>query len=200
MVTLAAAGYEVWLPSRFRRIPAPDGAWLIDSADLTEVNPERSKRIAEGNFGDSYGARVSPGWILMARSGQTYGIIGSLVLAGKDFEGDIISDHVMRLKPPVNSELRPGYVVAVLSHPVLGRPVVKSLAYGSSIPEIDVADVLDLSIPRIDIEEEAAIADLAEESAECRAKADMIEREMSGIASAILDGFVRKVRTKQADS
>ena len=31
--------------------------------------------------------------------------------------------------------------VMALSHPVFGRPLVKSIAYGSSIPEIEVADI-----------------------------------------------------------
>ena len=60
--TVAGAGYEVWLPTRFRRIPAEDGVWLVDSADLTEVNPDLSKRIADGDFGDVHKGRVEAGW------------------------------------------------------------------------------------------------------------------------------------------
>ena len=110
---------------------------LVDSADLTKVNPDHTKHIADGDFGDRYRARVKSGWVLMARSGQTYGIIGTTVIAERDLENKVISDHVMRIKPCKDADVEPGYLVTALSHPVFGRPLVKSLAYGSSIPEID---------------------------------------------------------------
>jgi len=188
--TISAAGYEVWLPSRFRRIPATEGALLVDSADLTEVNPDLTKYIADGDFGDPYRARVEEGWILMARSGQTYGIIGTCVLAGKDLEGKVISDHVMRIKPTKQAAIAPGYLVTGLSHPRLGRPLIKALAYGSSIPEIEVADIESLEVVRLDPKEEEAIAELAEASAKARAAADIIEREIAGDAEKIIAKFI----------
>src|SRR5260370_20099424 len=33
-------GYDVWFPTRFRRVPAENGVLLVDCADLTEVNPD----------------------------------------------------------------------------------------------------------------------------------------------------------------
>jgi hypothetical protein len=189
-VRLSDAGYDVWLPSRFRRIPAEDGIWMLDSADLTEVNPDRTKRIADGDFGDRYQGRVVAGWVLMARSGQTYGIIGTAILAGKELEGCVISDHVMRIKPAKDTKIRPGYLVTAMSHPTLGRPLVKSLAYGSSIPEIDVSDLAALEIVRLDPGIEADIAELAETSANARAEADILERAIAADAGAIIDRFL----------
>lgn len=188
--TVAGAGYEVWLPTRFRRIPAEDGVWLVDSADLTEVNPDLSKRIADGDFGDVHKGRVEAGWILMARSGQTYGIIGTAILAGADLEGRVISDHVMRIKPGENVSIKAGYLVTALSHPMLGRPLVKSLAYGSSIPEIEVADLANHEVVRLKPADECAIADLAEASAKARAAADVIEREIARDAGTIIAQFM----------
>lgn len=188
--TVAGAGYEVWLPTRFRRIPAEDGVWLVDSADLTEVNPDLSKRIADGDFGDVHKGRVEAGWVLMARSGQTYGIIGTAILAGADLEGRVISDHVMRIKPGENVSIKAGYLVTALSHPMLGRPLVKSLAYGSSIPEIEVADLANHEVVRLKPADECAIADLAEASAKARAAADVIEREIARDAGIIIERFI----------
>lgn len=188
--TIAAAGYEAWLPGRFKRIPAADGVLLVDSADLIEANPDLTKRIADGSFGDVYRGRVQSGWILMARSGQTYGIIGTTVLAGPDLEGHVISDHVMRIKPGTNAEVEPGYLVTAMSHPVLGRPLVKALAYGSSIPEIDTGDVLRFEVVRLKRAEESAIADLAEASSKARADADILERAIAAEASTIIDRFI----------
>lgn len=186
MESLRAAGYEAWLPSRFKRVPAKDGVALVDSADLTEVNPDLTKRIAEVKFGDVYNGRVEEGWILLARSGQTYGIIGTPVLAGADLLGKVISDHVIRVRRARDDSPRPGYVLTALAHPTLGRPRVKALAYGSSIPEIEVEDLLELRIPRLDGPQETSISTLAESAAAARARADIIEREMADAADAIV--------------
>lgn len=188
--TLSDAGYDVWLPSRFRRVPAEDGVLLVDSADLTEVNPDLTKKIADSNFGDSHRGRVKTGWILMARSGQTYGIIGTAILAGGDLEDKVISDHVMRIKPQQKPRVAPGYLVTALSHPLFGRPLIKSLAYGSSIPEIEVADIASHAIVRLESADENAIANLADASAKARAAADILEREITADAETIVDTFI----------
>jgi hypothetical protein len=188
--TIAEGGYDVWLPNRFRRIPADDGILLVDSADLTEENPEFSKRIADGDFGDPYRGRVVAGWVLMARSGQTYGIIGSLALAGPGLEHHVVSDHVMRIKPRPNAEIPPGYLVTAMSHPILGRPLVKALAYGSSIPEIDVADIANFPLVRLPAESEHAVAAYAQAAADARADADGIERELTQDAEALIEAFL----------
>jgi hypothetical protein len=187
------AGYSVWLPTRFRRVPAEDGVLLVDSADLTEVNPDLTKKIADGDFGDPYQGRVKSGWILMARSGQTYGIIGTAVMAEGDLEDKVISDHVMRIKPKRDASIKPGYLLTALSHPVFGRPLVKSIAYGSSIPEIEVTDMEAFEVVRLKAPEESAIAELAEASAKARATADILEREIAANAEAIIARFITSV-------
>lgn len=187
---ISDAGYDVWLPSRFRRVPAEDGVLLIDSADLTEVNPDLKKKIADSDFGDSHRGRVKDGWILMARSGQTYGIIGTAVLAGADLEDKVISDHVMRIKPQQRPRLAPGYLVTALSHPLFGRPLIKSLAYGSSIPEIEVADIASHAIVRLESADENVIANFADASAKARAAADLLERQIAADAETILSSFI----------
>jgi hypothetical protein len=110
----------------------------------------------------------------MARSGQTYGIIGTAVLAEQDLLDKVISDHVMRIKPRDNATIKAGYLMTALSHPILGRPVVKSLAYGSSIPEIEVVDIEVHQIVRINPSDECTIAELGEASAKAHAAADIL--------------------------
>jgi len=126
----------------------------------------------------------------MPRSGQTYGIIGTAILAGKDLEGYVITDDVMRIKPRDDADIKPGYLVTAMSHPTFGRPIVKSLAYGSSIPHIEVADLAALEIVRLDPAEESAIADLAEAAAMARAAADLLERDIAQDAGAIIERFM----------
>ena len=129
----------------------------------------------------------------MARSGQTYGIIGTTVIAERDLENKVISDHVMRIKPRRDADVEPGYLVTALSHPVFGRPLVKSLAYGSSIPEIEVADIKGHQIVRLSGKVETAVAGLAEAAAKARAAADILEREITSEAAAIVDRFIARV-------
>ncbi|OYY95919.1 MAG: hypothetical protein B7Y41_01145 [Hydrogenophilales bacterium 28-61-23] len=187
---LADAGFSVWLPNRFKRVPAADGLGLLGSSDLFEINPDITKRIADGNFGDAYNAHVKAGWLLLARSGQIYGLNGSLTLATKAHEAHVVSDHIIRIAPQENASIRPGYLCVALSHPELGRPLMKSLPYGSSIPEIEVADVEQLAVVRLDASEENAIADMAEEASSLRAQADILENELAADAEAILDRFI----------
>lgn len=187
---ISEAGYDVWLPTRFRRVSAADGVSLVESAALLEVNPDIDKRIAEVDFGDTYRGRVQPGWLLVARSGQVYGIIGTAVLATEAVANHVISDDVIRVAPRTDCRVRPGYLLVALSHPLLGRPLIKSLAYGSSIPHIDPADFVELKIVRLNSTEESAIADLAEASAKSRAEADVLERAIAQDAGKIIDQFI----------
>lgn len=187
---IADAHYDVWLPGRFRRVPAQDGVVLVESASLTEVNPDFNKTIADGHFGDPYAGRVDPGWILMARSGQVYGILGTAVMAQKDLEDKVITDDVIRVKARVGTKLLPGYLVTALSHPLLGRPLVKALAYGSSIPHIDPVDLMNHPIVRLNQADEEGVAELAEESAKAKAEADIMERQMTSDAERIIAKFM----------
>ncbi|MBL9130974.1 MAG: DUF4926 domain-containing protein [Verrucomicrobiaceae bacterium] len=133
---------------------------------------------------------MEPNWLLMPCSGQVYGIIGSVVLAGAALAGRAVSNHVLRIAPGKNARVREGYLLTALSHPQLGRPLIKALAFGSSVPEIDAEELRDLKVVRLDAAEEDAIADLAEESAALRAKADVLEREMAAEAGRLIDGFL----------
>jgi hypothetical protein len=184
--SMSDMGFRAWLPGRFPRIPAQEGVQLVGSADLFEINPDLNKRIADIDFGDETNGRVKSGWLLMARSGQTYGINGTLAIANKFHEGKVISDDAIRIAPDPKCTARPGYVYTALSHPELGRPLVKAIAYGSSIPHIDVLDVQSLRVVRLSPDKEAEIADLAEESARLFASADILENEMSVEVDSIL--------------
>jgi hypothetical protein len=184
------AAFRVWLPTRFRRIPAADGVDFLDSADLFEINPDIEKRIADIDFGDEHRGRVQPGWLLMARSGQIYGINGTFVLATQALANKVISDHIVRIAPSEKPQIRTGYMVTALSHPILGRPLVKSMAYGSSIPELEPEDVAQFQLVRLRKRDEDHIAGLAEKSAELRGKADILENQLAADADLILGRFI----------
>jgi hypothetical protein len=187
---LGKAGFRIWLPSRFRRIPAEDGVEFVNSSDLFEINPDLFRRISDGDFGDPNLGRVNQQWLLLARSGQIYGLLGNLVLATDALKGKVISDDAIRIAPTEKPIMRTGYILVALSHPTLGRPLLKSIAYGSSIPHIEPADLEQLAVVRLAKNDENRIADLAEQSAELRGQADVLETQIAGDAEEILNQFI----------
>jgi hypothetical protein len=80
--------------------------------------------------------------------------------------------------------------MTALSHPKFGRPVVKSLAYGSSIPHIDPKDVQAHEIVRLKDADEHSIAEIAEASAQARAESDLLERQIATDAEEIIAKFM----------
>ena len=187
-------GFHVWLPTRFKRVAAPDGPLFLDSSDLFEINPDIDRRIAEQDFGDAYAGRVKRGWILMARSGQIYGLIGTAMITGAGHEGRVVSDDIIRIAPREQEndppKCRPGYVVMAMTHPELGRPRVKALPYGSSIPHIEVTDLERFQIPRLRPSVENEIADRVEQAGQLRDEADELERRLADSADAEVRRFV----------
>jgi type I restriction enzyme S subunit len=188
--TVSDAGYDVWVPGRYKRIPAEDGVVYRDSADLLEVSPDLMKRFADCRFGDEFRGRVKSGWILIPSSGQVYGIMGTAILATAALNDQVVSNHVIRVAPQECASIRAGYLVTAMSHLTWGRPLIKSLAFGSSVPEIDSDDLANLEIVRLNPAEESAIADMAEASAEARAEADLLEHNIGQDAGAIIEQFM----------
>lgn len=189
-VSLREAGYDVWLPGRFKRIPAEGGVELIDSSAVFEINPDYDKRIADSDFGDPHKGRVRAGWLLMARSGQTYGLNGSVAFATVAHEGRVVSDDLLRIAPNSAAKVPAGYLFVALSHPRLGRPLIKAMAYGSSIPHIDAADLLAFEVVRLAAGEEDEIAKLSQNAAAARARADLWERELASDAGRLVERFI----------
>ncbi|HYH00943.1 MAG TPA: hypothetical protein VD837_17580, partial [Terriglobales bacterium] len=113
------------------------------------------------------------------------------ILATKALDNQVVSNHVLRAAPRKTS-LPAGYIVTALSHPTFGRPLVKALAFGSSVPEIDPEDLSSLQIVRLDPADETAIAELAEASAKARSDADVLERSIAHDAGLIMADFMKE--------
>lgn len=187
--TIASLGYQAWLPNRFKRILSDNGVPLVSSAELFETCPDFEKTIVDTGIDDEFGGRVHPGWLLMSRSGQVYGLLGSVAMSTEALAGLIVSDHVIRISPKA-PKVPSGYLFVALTHLQLGRPMVKAVAYGSSIPCIDVRDIASFPIIRLLPAEEQAIADHAEQAAQANARADILEREIVSDASKLIGEFI----------
>ncbi|HTS16226.1 MAG TPA: hypothetical protein VMP11_01505, partial [Verrucomicrobiae bacterium] len=67
--------------------------------------------------------------------------------------------------------------------------------FGSSVPEISPDDVESFGVVRLADRDETQIADLAEKSAELRAKADILENQLAHEAEDILGRFIAGKRS-----
>lgn len=182
---------RIWWEGRFRRFYGEDGIPYLSADELFTVNPPDNKRIlvAPGDRHSDY--FVKEGWIVMACSGQVYGLNGAAALMTKHHEGIFFSHDLIRIVADPE-KIRSGYLLIALTHPTLGRPLLIRAAYGTSIPHLDPGDVAETPIVRLNEKIEAEIADLAEASAKARADADALEREIAKEAGEIIDRFMAR--------
>lgn len=166
---------RIILPQRFQRKASPEhGIPYLSSEDVFKINPEITKFIPGLAPTTAQEYFVHRQWLLLARSGQIYGLNGSCVLATSWHEGKIVSEDVIRIVPHAE-KVRPGYLVMVLGHPVFGRPLVVRLAFGTEVPHIAPEDLAEFPVVRLDPVDEAAIADAIERASELRRQADEVE-------------------------
>jgi hypothetical protein len=182
---------RVWWMARFKRFYGDDGIPYLSADELFTVNPPENKRILvdpDDNHRDYF---VKSGWIVMACSGQVYGLNGAAALMTEHHENVFFSHDLIRIIAD-QSKIRAGYLLVTLTHRTHGRPLLIRAAYGTSIPHLDPGDVADFPVARLDKAEETAIADLAEASAKARAEADVLECEIAKEASTIIDRFIAR--------
>lgn len=138
----------VWWGKRFKRIPSPGGQPYLSADDLFTTNPYAIEKIIAADDVGTDQLRVQPGWIVMACSGQTYGLNGSAMIMTEYHKGFLLSHDLIRIAP--NSKIRSGFLLTALTHPELGRPLVLREAYGSSIPHLEPQDIATVPIARLD--------------------------------------------------
>jgi hypothetical protein len=180
---------RVWWMPRFRRYYGDDGLPYLSADELFTVNPSENKRILvdpDDNHKDYF---VKRGWIVMACSGQVYGLNGAAALMTEHHENTFFSHDLIRIIAD-ESKIAAGYLLVALTHQTHGRPLLIRAAYGTSIPHLDPADVADFPVVRLEPCQESTIAALSEESAKARADADALERSIAYDASLIIRRFM----------
>jgi hypothetical protein len=181
---------RIWWPSRFKRVFADNGSLYLSPDDLFTTNPYGLKRVVVEGKKDIADFAVEAGWILMARSGQTYGLNGSATLTTEDHKGFFLSEDMIRIQPQEGA--RAGYLLTALTHPDLGRPLLIREAYGMSIPHLDPQDVAAFPVVRLGKATEDRIADLAEQASAEQARAEVLERELAEAAGKVISEFLMR--------
>lgn len=186
---LADVTERVWWMTRFKRVFGDQGVPYMSADELFSLNPSITKRVLveQADSANEYYAKA--GWIMMACSGQIYGLNGSVALMTEKHENAFFSHDLIRIVPR-HDLIRPGYLFMTLGHPKLGRPMVIRYAYGTSIPHLEPADVATFPVVRIGRSLEADIADRVEKAIKLRAEADELENDLAADAEAILDRFI----------
>jgi hypothetical protein len=180
---------RVWWMTRFSRNFGDGGVMYRSADDLFAISQVTQKQVYLEPIPNPQEFFVKSGWLLMACSGQIYGLNGSVTLATEFDEGFFFSHDLIRIAPKLDS-IRSGYLFAYLGHPEIGQLLVKRNAYGSSVPHIDPGDVERIPVARLSEAQEDEIADLAEEASRRRAEADHVEREIAAEADGIITSFL----------
>jgi hypothetical protein len=189
--TLDDVSERIWWLTRFKRVFGDEGMPYMSADELFSVNPIISKRVMVEQAETPEDYFVNEDWILMACSGQTYGLNGSVSLLDKRHEQYFFSHDIVRIIPN-RERIRPGYLYAVLGHPRLGRPLVIRHAYGTSIPHLDPGDVATIPVVRLGDDFEKTIATKMEESVSLRAEAEELENVLALRAEKVLDDFLHE--------
>jgi hypothetical protein len=179
----------VWWMPRFKRFYGDAGIPYLSADELFTVNPPENKRILVDPCDKHRDYFVERGWIVMACSGQVYGLNGAAALITEHYENTFFSHDLIRIIADL-SKIRAGYLLVTLTNRTHGRPLLIRAAYGTSIPHLDPGDVANFPVVRLAEHVESAVADLAEASAKARAEADVLEREIAADAGAIIDRFI----------
>ena len=138
---LSEVSERIWWMTLFKRVFGNEGDVSYMSADqLFTQNAAVTKRVVIEQAENASDYFVKAGWIIMACSGQVYGLNGSFALMTKKHEHAFFSHDLGRIIPK-HELIRPDYLFTVLGHPKLGRPLVIRNAYGTSIPRLEPTDI-----------------------------------------------------------
>jgi transcriptional regulator of met regulon len=180
--SLERATNKIFGVARFKHIYTATGTPYLDSEDLFKINPEITKFIPRTAKKDAEKYFVEPNWLLVACSGQIYGLNGSVTQATEWHQNKIVSNHVLRIVP---GSVRSGYLRVALGHPILGRPLVLREVFGTSIPEIDPESLRDFPVVRLGALEDE-IADQAERCMALQTFAENLENAATSLMESVI--------------
>lgn len=173
--TVAGMSESVVEPKRFKRIEIHDadfGIPMFGTTALMWSDPQQSYLIPKNMLGIDE-LLVDQKMVLIPRSGQIAGIIGTPVLPYGALIGGAVSEDAIRIQ--CATETIAGYLFVVLRSEY-GRRQLKARAFGSSIPHLDVRQIGQVLIPDLGEELMARIGSMGVKSANLRHEAIQHEK------------------------
>jgi len=174
-------------PARFKRVAVHDPAFgvpFFGTSALFWTDPAPSYFISRkmANVEDYV---VDEKCLLIPRSGQLSGIIGSVVLPYGDIVGGAVSEDAIRVY--FDSEEDAGFGLIALTSQY-GRRQLKARAFGSSIPHLDVKHIGLVRLPDPGTEKRKVLGAMGARVARLRDEACRVEREARALVEAKVEG------------
>lgn len=135
-------------PTRFKRIevePSETSVPFFGTTPLLWVTPKPIYHLAQRQRNIS-NYLVSRHTVLIPRSGQISGLIGSAILPYGELLNGAITEDAIRIN--CANETDAGYLFIALSSEY-GKRQLKARAYGSSIPHLDVTQIGLVEVPKL---------------------------------------------------
>ncbi|MFL9777822.1 methylation-associated defense system restriction endonuclease subunit S MAD5 [Vibrio cyclitrophicus] len=176
--TLSELGVTTGESGRMKLIftESDHGVPFSTSGEIFRARYEPKRFLAKSKVGNIADWGVQKEDLLLARSGQVGGIIGTGVWADSRFKDAAVSVDVIRIKAQ-KSKVLPGYLYAYLMCTDVGYRQLIRTAAGSSIPHLSSDDVLKLKLPRMGDDEEKSIHEMVSKAGKLAAEAQRLEDE-----------------------
>lgn len=177
-------------PLRFKRVPIQAselGVPFFGTSSMMWIEPQPSYHLPKRMAG-IVNYLVDECTVLVPRSGQLNGLIGTAVLPIGDLIGGAITEDAIRINCHTVTDA--GYLLISL-HSEYGRRQVKARAFGSSIPHLNVDQLGKVLIFDLDEDVRLEIGSMGAEIAKLRNKAIQLESEAIKRIEGIIEGVVR---------
>ena len=172
-------------PTRFKRVQVDESESSVPffgTSPLLWATPKPIYHLPgrQKNINDYLVSRKT---VLIPRSGQISGLIGSAILPYGEIAGGAITEDAIRVN--CETEIDAGYIFIALNSDY-GKRQLKARAYGSSIPHLDVNQIGLVEIPKLPTETYEKIGQAGLESALKRENAIRLEEEAVSIVEQVI--------------
>lgn len=174
-------------PARFKRVSVSDPAYgvpFFGTTALFWLDPAPNYFLARSmrSIADYV---VDERCVLIPRSGQLSGVIGSAVLPYGDIVGGAVSEDAIRVYFETEVDAGFGFVALTSEY---GRRQLKARAFGSSIPHLDVRHIGQVRIPDLTGSRRRKLGEEGARVARMRHAACQLEREARALVEARVGG------------
>ncbi len=175
-------------PTRFKRIPIAENEYAVPFFGTTPLmwSTPRPNYFLSKTQRDIESYLVSQKTVLIPRSGQLAGLIGTAVLPYGDLIDGAVTEDAIRVN--CRDDVDAGFLFVALRSEY-GIRQLKARAYGSSIPHLDVKQIGNVLVPKLKPEEYQDVGQMGLQVAAMRNEAILVEnRAISMVERAIEEG------------
>lgn len=185
-IRLAEFSSRIFEPNRFKRIQADSGIKLYGTTAIFQNTPDHNCYISQ-SIKNVEQYIVSGNMLLVPRSGQLNGVIGNVEICTGALLGHAVSEDAIRIE--CDSEDKAAYAYVALSSEY-SRRQLKSRAFGTSIPHLDVRNIGDVLILFNDNAKFKKVSDYGKKISELRNRAFDLEMKAISMVEELIEASV----------